>query len=588
VLATSQEPLRVPGEQQFRVPPLAVPADAGGEHPEAYGAVALFAARARAADPRFALDAQNLATVIEICRRLDGLPLAIELAAARVPLLGAAGVRERLDSRFRMLTAATRGGLQRHQTLRATIEWSYGLLDAAEQAVLRRLGVCAGSFGLETAQRVAADAGIDEWAVLDHLGVLVDKSLVMAQTQSAPRYRLLETERAWALEKLAEAGELEATRRRHALAMLQVFDGSYAQRWTVPANVRLDRYLPDLDNLRAALDWAAQAPGEADLHVALTGAGAWIWFRMARGVEGLRRCESAIARIGPATPPALEARLLGAWSQMAWPRIGAAERSAGARAVQLLRGGGDREALYVALFDHGANLARSGELAEAERAFVEAAALHRPGWPPALRWVHLVGYINLRWRQGRYAEMSALCEEELRLSEQLGNTFWALHSLMSLEQAASSLGRHDEAVARGRELLARVRRERFVGDLAGHVLANLTRALTEAGHLDEALLVGRDALQELLRLEMNLGMFLDEFALLALRRGHAAAAARALGRAETVHAAGDSRRQPNQQRLRDTLIGGLQEALPAAELQRWLAEGARLPDEDAARGALRD
>ena len=152
----------------------------------------------------------NVDAVVEICRRLDGIPLAIELAAARVPLLGVEGLRARLDERFNVLTAGARVVLRRHQTLRATLEWSHGLLTAEEQRVFRRLGVFAGSFTLEAAQHVARDAQIDGWAALDHLGALVDKSLVLAEGDPVPRYRLLETTRAYALERLGEAGETEA------------------------------------------------------------------------------------------------------------------------------------------------------------------------------------------------------------------------------------------------------------------------------------------------------------------------------------------------------------------------------------------
>ena len=158
------------------------------------------------ADPNFALTPAHTTAVIEICRRLDGIPLAIELAAARLPLLGIEGLRARLDERFNVLTAGARVVLRRHQTLRATLEWSHGLLTPDEQTVFRRLGVFAGSFTLEAAQQVANDERIDAWAALDHLGALVDKSLVLAEGDPVPRYRLLETTRAYALERLAEAG----------------------------------------------------------------------------------------------------------------------------------------------------------------------------------------------------------------------------------------------------------------------------------------------------------------------------------------------------------------------------------------------
>ena len=160
--------------------------------------------------------AGNVDAVVEICRCLDGIPLAIELAAARLPLLGVEGVRTRLKERFNVLTGGTRAALRRHQTLRAALEWSYGLLGAAEQTVFRRLGVFAGGFTLESAQRVCEDDVIDGWDVLEHLGTLVDKSLVLAEGMPVPRYRLLETTRLYALEHLGRAGETEALLRRHA------------------------------------------------------------------------------------------------------------------------------------------------------------------------------------------------------------------------------------------------------------------------------------------------------------------------------------------------------------------------------------
>ena len=155
LLATSQEPLHISAEQQYRVVPLAVPPETAASGAREFGAVALFEARVRAADPRFALNDENLPVVIDICRRLDGLPLAIELAAARVATLGLRPVRDKLDARFRLLTGGSRATLRRHQTLRAALEWSHNLLGDAEKAVFRRLGVFAGGFTMELAQAVA-------------------------------------------------------------------------------------------------------------------------------------------------------------------------------------------------------------------------------------------------------------------------------------------------------------------------------------------------------------------------------------------------------------------------------------------------
>ena len=264
ILATSQEPLRLPDEQVYRLGTLALPENVPVNVARHVGAVALFVARAQAAAPAFVLTENTLPVVVDICRRLDGIALAIELAAARVPLLGLDELRAKLDDRFRVLTAGARFALRRHQTLRAALEWSHALLTADEQTVLRRLGVFTGTFGLGSAQRVASAGTIDEWSVLDILGALVDKSLVVVEVGPEPRYRLLETGRAYALEQLADSGEMDAVLHQHAKALLAVFDRSRDEYWTTTTGARIDRYAADIDNLRAALDWAAGA-GEADL-----------------------------------------------------------------------------------------------------------------------------------------------------------------------------------------------------------------------------------------------------------------------------------------------------------------------------------
>ena len=229
VLATSQELLNVPSEALFKLGPLALPAVAASagassnvlSHDQVgqFGAIQLFVQRARTADARFALSPDNAQAVAHICRHLDGLPLAIELAAARVRLLGVHGLLDKLGERFRVLTGGARTAMRRHQTLRAALDWSHALLSGTEQVVLRWLGVFVGGFSLELVQALAQDEGIDEWAVLDALSGLVDKSPVIAdsaEATEAPRYRLLETTRVYALEKLAEAGETDAWIARHA------------------------------------------------------------------------------------------------------------------------------------------------------------------------------------------------------------------------------------------------------------------------------------------------------------------------------------------------------------------------------------
>jgi predicted ATPase/DNA-binding winged helix-turn-helix (wHTH) protein len=261
VLVTCQEPLHGADEQGFRVEPLALPNEATLAAAQASGAVQLFVARAQAADRRFELNAANHEVVSDICRRLDGIPLAIELAAARLPLLGVDGLRARLDQRFQVLTVGDRVTSRRYRTLREAVEWSHQLLSPEEQAVFRRLGVFAGGFTLEAAQAVAEDdRGLDAWDVLEHLGRLVDKSLVLAEGEGVPRYRLLETLRLFALEKLIESGEADAVRTAHRAHFLDVAESARdALLCNQPDAIRvLDR---ERDNLLVALAWTARDPG---------------------------------------------------------------------------------------------------------------------------------------------------------------------------------------------------------------------------------------------------------------------------------------------------------------------------------------
>jgi predicted ATPase/DNA-binding winged helix-turn-helix (wHTH) protein len=276
ILVTSQEVLRLPAEHVLRLSTLALPGDDSLAAASDSGAVALFVARARAVDARFELRADNHGAIAEICRRLDGVPLAIELAAARLPLLGLQGLRERLDERFRVLTAGSRAVMRRHQTLRATLQWSHALLDAAEQTVFRRLGVFTGGFTLAAAQTVCENAGdssrpIDRWDVLEALGGLVDKSLVLADEQDPPRYRLLETTRLFALEQLAAAGETAAALREHAGAMLHGQRSlEQTDRRRPPTPTELANWLAELPNLRCALAWLEQQD-DADPAIELLG-----------------------------------------------------------------------------------------------------------------------------------------------------------------------------------------------------------------------------------------------------------------------------------------------------------------------------
>jgi len=304
LVATSREPLRVSGEYVYRVPPLDLPAEDNQDMEDVlrYGAVRLFVSRAHAAEPRYVAEGPAAAATVAICRRLDGIPLAIELAATRIVGLGVAGVAARLDDRFRLLTGGRRT-LPRHQTMRATLDWSYELLSESERVVLRRLGVFVGAFTLDAASAVAANAGLAASAVADAVADLVGKSLVSTDVGGPiVYYRLLETTRAYAREKLIESAEFDHIGRRHAEYYRDLFRHAEAELETRPTAEWLSAYRPHLDDVRAALDWAFSLSGDVGVGVALTAATVPLWAHLSLRTECRARVEQAIAGLGRQVP----------------------------------------------------------------------------------------------------------------------------------------------------------------------------------------------------------------------------------------------------------------------------------------------
>jgi predicted ATPase/DNA-binding winged helix-turn-helix (wHTH) protein len=271
VLATSRELLRIEGEYVYRVPPLDVPPQRqNAVNVDEYSSVQLFTTRLMALDSGFSASPENLPLVASICRQLDGIPLAIEFAAARVAMLGLQQVAERLNDRFSLLTAGRRTALPRHQTLRATLDWSYELLPDEERTLLQRLAIFVGGFTLEAATAVMGDTGATPSAVAEGIASLAAKSLVSLDA-SVPsgRWRLLETIRVYALEKLAESGDAELIARRHAEFFRNLFAPA-AERPRVALD-DLPHYIRDIDNLRAALDWAfSRDRDDVGLRIGLT------------------------------------------------------------------------------------------------------------------------------------------------------------------------------------------------------------------------------------------------------------------------------------------------------------------------------
>jgi predicted ATPase/DNA-binding winged helix-turn-helix (wHTH) protein len=305
VIATSREPLMVDGEWVTPVPALAVPAqdvEYEGDPPE-FGAVQLFCERVRAVQPSFAPDRRLASEVGAICRRLDGIPLAIELAAARAATLGVEELAARLDDRFQLLTSGRRTALPRHQTLRATLDWSYELLPESERVALHRLGVFAGPFGLEAASAVIASPEITPSRAVDCLSNLVAKSLVAVEANAtSARYRLLETTRAYALAKVVDAGELHSVARRHAEYYRDLFEHAEVEWENQPSADRLAAYGRQIDNLRAALEWSFSSQGDPAVGIALTAATVRLWMDLGLAEELRRRVERALDALAASEP----------------------------------------------------------------------------------------------------------------------------------------------------------------------------------------------------------------------------------------------------------------------------------------------
>ena len=291
LIATSREPLGVAGEVLVPVGPLALPAAAG-----------LFTDRARAVRPGFTADERTGPVIDDICRRLDGLPLAVELAAARLRSLTLATLAERLDDRFRLLTVGARTALPRQQTLRAVVDWSYDLLFEDERRLFARLSVFVGGCDLDAAEAVCADDQVPAAEILDVLSRLVDKSLVAAPDAGRDaRFTQLQTLWQYGRDRLDESGEAGAMSARHAAYYRQMAEDAHEGLRGATGPVWRERLTPELGNLRAALDWFT-ARGDADAALSLASGMAWLWFINSDSVEGARWLGDALSTTGPRRP----------------------------------------------------------------------------------------------------------------------------------------------------------------------------------------------------------------------------------------------------------------------------------------------
>lgn len=662
LIATTQQPLHVEGECLFAIGGLALPAQAGLDAARASGAVALFVQRASAAMPGFRLDADSATPVADICRRLDGVALAIEMAAARVPLLGVQGVRERLgrsldatltatatatattagggmaidanasnetnpvrDERLRMLTTGAHDADARHRTLRATLEWSLNLLEPGERRLLRRLGVFPGSFGLAAVRAVVGDTAVaaaaatatapavastaatatataaaaaatgssagpalgragtaeDDWTLLDRLGRLVEKSLVVSDGAGLPRFRLLESVAAIAVEEAQAAGEWEALRRSHAAWVRAHFARADADHVELSNEHWLARYRPELDHLRAALRHAAGPGADPETAAALAGSSVSCWFLVGLEAEALRTME--LTR--PFVDESLDAAVAAQWwlgvAMLSLRRVLPAAQALDAcdRALALFARLADRRQQYKLWCMRAYLCANAGD-GEAARAAIEEACKHEdPAWPPNVLVNRLQAESALHTMSGALDLYLEAERRAARLYAAAGKAASELVALSNVADAQLALGDAAAALGTVREVIVRRRALKLAPTAASmHVLCG---ALIALGELEQA----RRAVADALPLARGSGMLadlLDHVALMLALEGRARDAARVAGRADAAVAERGFPRQPAEARSRERVGALLEVALGVAAIEALLKDGAAMTEEGAA------
>jgi predicted ATPase/DNA-binding CsgD family transcriptional regulator/DNA-binding transcriptional regulator YiaG len=489
ILATSREQLGVQGEVGWSVSPLSLPsAEDRSSTEELFGseAVRLWMERARTHQPAVALSKSDLRLVGEACRRLDGLPLAIELAAARLNVLAPEEIVIRLEDRYRLLTGGSRTGTARHQTLEAAIAWSYDLLSPPVQTVFRRLAVFAGGWTLDAAESICTGGSIRAEDVLDLLTHLVGKSLVVvdALTSGQRRYRQLETIRQYAVHKLQTSGDEAALRTRHADWFLDLAGRAERAGRGPNETFWLDRLEGEIDNLRGALSWSAE---DGRLEPALRLAGALNQFWLIRGFwdEGRTTLERLLASAGPELPPLVRAKALGtAGILAAWQGDDAAARGVLHQSLQLYQV--ERNAgVATAWLDLGIAAQIHGDQDSAAMAFGEALALGRTLRDDRVVYSALYNLGEVARHRAKYEQARALLEESMRISAGYGDQRARAYALASLGRMAWMRGDYKQAVALQRDSLRLRREHRDKGGIAMS-LEGLAWVASAVGHARRA------------------------------------------------------------------------------------------------------
>ncbi|MCW3095411.1 MAG: transcriptional regulator, LuxR family [Chthonomonadaceae bacterium] len=551
IVATSRQALNVTGEQIYRVPSLPVPplnplgqdADHAIQEKDPhflmeYEAVRLFVDRASRVNGAFVFHRRNALAVVKICRQLDGIPLAIEMAAARLRSLSVGEIQTRLADRFRLLTSGNRGVLPRQQTLRAAIDWSYDLLNGAERVLLSRLSVFSGGWTLEEAESVCGGEPVEASQILEMLTSLADKSLVITEEVSgATRYRMLETMKQYAQDRLAEKGEGGFRRDRHLECFLALAEEAALHLVGREALVWQDRLEREHDNVRSALAWATEDGTDPESGLRICGALLYFW--MGRGYlgEGRNWCRAALDRANQGVRSAARAATLHCEGRLAYAQGDyAAARAPYEESLSISREREDRRGVAQALNGLGMLNCDQGDYGPARAFHEQSLAIRRELGDPWTTSQSLCNLGELEAAQGHYSSARSFLEESLSIRRRVigvhRGTAIVLHLL---GKVAYEEGDYADARSLLEESLS-MRRE--VADLPrfAESLMSLGKVAYESGDFVSARSLGEESLSisRALRLQDGIAMLLDLFAELALVEGDVFIAARLWGAAESL------------------------------------------------------
>ena len=593
IIASSREALGINGETIYRVPSLTLPnqSKVSREALVEYESIQLFVDRASAANPNFSLTDQNASSVAQICHRLDGIPLAIELAAARARVFSAEQIASRLDDRFKLLTGGSRTALPRQQTLRALIDWSYDMLSADEQVLLRRLSVFAGGWSFETAEAICNDLD-----VLDLLTQLVNKSLVVVEEGKETRYRLLETIRQYTRDKLLESGEGEKVRDKHLAYFLELVETAEPNLESFGFLLWAAKLNTDYDNIRTALEWGLTNNIEAALR--FIGALGFFWTTQGYSAEGnrwakevLERAKSVSGQDDSITDQQINirAKALLSLSRMAVD-LGDNEtvRSIASESAALARKTGDKQILSYALASLASGKANLGEVEEAYKLIEEALALAREQETGISLGYSLVmmGQLTAIARQD-YEGALAYGEEAIAVSEAGGNRWGSAMTTFGLGFFARTLGDYEQARARFRTCLS-VFLELGDKHRINMIQSELAHIEREQGKYEQAIPMYRETILEWQRLGHRAAVAnqLECFAFIAKAQEHPERSAKLFGAAETLREKINIAMTPQERMEYDREITDLRTNMDEKTFSSHWADGRTMTMEQAIEFAL--